>query len=241
MADSIEEEAYGVDPWADKHRRDLIAAAYRTLGSPSDVDDVLQDAWLRWHGSDRSMVRNPRAFLTVTVTRLALDLRRSQARREIHLEPMVFQNFESSAEGPAAVIERDAAVASALLVVLQTMSPLERTAFVLRDVFDLPYHEVAKQLHRSELAVRQLVHRARKRARAGEVRYPAPPSVHATVVRAFNSACQSPVISQLINALSEKPDFEECSAESRFDGSSPSRSGAASASSWRSLTEREAS
>src|SRR5829696_2342389 len=242
MGDSTEEKAQEIDLWAGKHRRDLVAAAYRALGSLSEADDVIQDAWLRWHSSDRSMVRNSRAFLTITVTRLALDLRRSQSRHEICLEPMLLQNLGSSAEGPAALVERNAAVASALLVVLQTMSPPERAAFMLHEVFALPYHEVARQLRRSEVAVRQLVHRARKRARAGEVRYPAPPPVHAKVVRAFNSASQSGGITQLINILSEMPNMEECAeAKSRFDRPSPSPSGAASVSSWYPLAEREAS
>jgi len=240
MGDSTEEKAQEIDLWAGKHRRDLVAAAYRALGSLREADDVLQDAWLRWHSSDRSMVRNSRAFLTITVTRLALDLRRSQSRHEISLEPMLLQNLVSSTEGQAAVVERNAAVASALLVVLQTMSPLERAAFMLHEVFALPYHEVARQLRRSEVAVRQLVHRARKRARAGDVRYPAPPPVHAKVVRAFNSASQSGGIIQLINILSEMPNMEECT-KSPFDRPSPSPSGAASVSSWRPLAEREAS
>src|SRR5215217_1886274 len=242
MVNTADEKADGVDVWTDNHRRELIGAAYRSLGSLSEADDVVQDAWLRWHGGDRSMVRNSRAFLTMTVTRLALDLRRSQSRHEIYLEPVVLQNLELSAEDPAAVVERNAAVASALLVVLQTMSPPERAAFMLHEVFALPYHEVARQLRRSEVAVRQLVHRARKRARAGEVRYPAPPPVHAKVVRAFNSASQSGGITQLINILSEMPNMEECAkAKSRFDRPSPSPSGAASVSSWYPLAEREAS
>jgi RNA polymerase sigma-70 factor (ECF subfamily) len=209
MATTTEEKAHGVDVWTDNYRRDLIATAYRSLGSLSEAEDVVQNAWLRWHRGDRDMVRNFRAFLTITVTRLALDLRRSQSRHEIYLEPIVLQNLESSAEDPAAVVDRNAAVTSALLVVLQTMSPPERAAFVLREVFALPYEDVAKQLHRSEVAVRQLVHRAREGARAGEVRYPAPPPVHANVVHAFNSACQGRGIRQLINALSEKPSLEE--------------------------------
>jgi RNA polymerase sigma-70 factor, ECF subfamily len=208
MVDTAEEKADGVDVWTENHRRDLIGAAYRSLGSLSEADDVVQDAWLRWHGGDRSMVRNSRAFLTMTVTRLALDLRRSQSRHEIYLEPVVLQNLDSSAEDPAVVVERNTAVASALLLMLQTMSPPERAAFVLREVFAFPYEEVAKQLHRSEVAVRQLVHRAREGVRAGDVRYPAPPPVHANVVRAFSSACQGRGITQLIDALSEKPSFE---------------------------------
>jgi RNA polymerase sigma-70 factor (ECF subfamily) len=207
MVDTAEEKADGVDVWTDNYRRDLIGAAYRTLGSLSEADDVVQDAWLRWHGGDRSMVRNSRAFLTMTVTRLAIDLRRSQSRHEIYLEPVVLQNLNSSAEDPAVVVERHTAVASALLLMLQTMSPPERAAFVLREVFAFPYEEVAKQLHRSEVAVRQLVHRAREEVRAGNGRYPAPPPVHANVVHAFGSACQGQGITQLINALSEKPQF----------------------------------
>jgi RNA polymerase sigma factor (sigma-70 family) len=241
MANTPKGKAHGIDVWTDNHRRDLIAIAYRSLGSHSEADDVVQDAWLRWHGGDRSIVRNPRAFLTMTVTRLALDLRRSQSRHEIYLEPLVLQNLESSAEDPASVVERNAAVASALLVVLQTMSPPEGAAFVLREIFGLPYQEVAKQLHRSEVAVRQLAHRARKKASAGKVRYPAPPPIHANVVRAFNSACRSGGVTELINALSEKPSLEKPQTQSRFDRPSHYLSGAASASSWRPLTEREAS
>jgi RNA polymerase sigma-70 factor (ECF subfamily) len=171
------------------HRRHLAATAYKALGSSPDVDDVLQDAWLRWETVDHSSVRNQEAFLTTMVVRLALDRRRSRQRREWHVDPTKLQNLASPNPDPSAVVERDEAVAEALQIMLQVMSPSERAAFLLHDIFGFRHAEVATVLHRSQPAVRQSVHRARVRARAREPRFSVSSKAHVELEQAFSQAC----------------------------------------------------
>jgi RNA polymerase sigma-70 factor (ECF subfamily) len=170
------------------HRRHLAVTAYNVLGSDSDVEDVLQEAWLRWHAVDHSFVRNQEAFLTTIVVRLALDRRRSRQRREWHVDPIKLQNAASPDTDPSAVLEQKEAVAEALQIVLQVMSPSERAAFLLHDIFGFHHAEVATVLQRSEAAVRQIVHRARVRARARESRFSVSSKAHAELQNAFSQA-----------------------------------------------------
>jgi RNA polymerase sigma-70 factor, ECF subfamily len=170
------------------HRRHLAATAYKTLGSTRDVDDILQDAWLRWEAVDHSSVRNQEAFLTTIVVRLALDRRRSRQRREWHVDPTKLQNLAASDTDPSAVLEREEAVADALQIVLQVMSPSERAVFLLHDIFGFRHAEVATILQRSESAVRQTVHRARVRARTREPRFSVSPKAHAELHQVFSQA-----------------------------------------------------
>ncbi len=169
------------------HRPYLTRLAYRMLGSLSDAEDVVQDAWLRWHDSARDTIANPRAWLGRVVTRLCLDLMKSaRRRRETYVgawlpEPLI-------EEIGAADSEDGLDVPYALMLALERLSPLERAAFLLHDVFDLPFLEVADTLGRSEAACRQLVSRARRHVREDGARHPVPPDEAKRLATAFFQA-----------------------------------------------------
>ena len=183
-------------------RARLMGVGYRILGSVADAEDVVQEAWIRWDGIDRTRIDNPEAFLTTVVTRLALDrLRRAKARRETYDGPWLPEPIASDAD-PAAAAELADSLSMALLVVLETLSPLERAAFVLREVFQVPYAEVAETLGREEPAVRQLVHRARQRVDDGRARFQADRATHTAIVQAFIAACASADLEALLAVLS---------------------------------------
>jgi len=178
-----------------------MGVAYRLLGSVTDAEDVVQDAWLRWDGAAAEDVRNEEAYLTTVVTRLALDrLRSARARRETYPGPWLPEPVAAGAD-PAAAAELADSLSMALLVVLETLSPLERAAFVLHEVFGEQYPEVAAVLGRSEASVRQLVHRARAHVDAGHTRYRADRSTHVHVVHRFLAACQDADLSALLEVL----------------------------------------
>lgn len=153
------------------HRRYLRSLAYRMLGSRADAEDTVQDAWLRWHASDRSSVEHPRAFLSQTVTRLCLDrIKSAQAQREVYVgawlpEPVV-DDAADFQPGPEAMHELANDLSFAFMLTLERLSPLERAAFLLHDVFDMDYSDIARTLGRSESACRQLASRARSNVHA---------------------------------------------------------------------------
>jgi RNA polymerase sigma-70 factor, ECF subfamily len=174
-----------------EHRSALIGAAYRVVGSLSDAEDVVQETWLRWSAADREEVRDVRAYLIRIATRLALNrLRQQQARREQYVGPWLPEPIAAAPAGedPAAVAEVADSVSMAMLVVLETLSPLERAAFVLREVFDLPFGEIAHTLGRSEAAVRQLTHRAREHVQARRPRQTVDKARHSEVTLQFLEA-----------------------------------------------------
>ena len=184
-----------------EQRRRLMGVSYRILGSIADAEDVVQDAWLRWSATDVATVNNPEAYLTTVVTRLSLDrLRTLKARREVYSGPWLPEPVTAETD-PQAAAELADSLSLALLVVLETLSPLERAAFVLREVFAEPYAEVAETLGRDESAVRQLVSRARKHVDAGGARYRADRYTHNEVVERFLSACQNADLDALLAVL----------------------------------------
>jgi RNA polymerase sigma factor (sigma-70 family) len=147
----------------EQHRTHLKAVAYRMLGSMSDADDALQEAWLRLNRSDTSEVANMGGWLTTVVARVCLDmLRARRARHEDLLEPIVSFDDESDPEQSALLAD---SVGLALFVVLETLTPSERLAFVLHDMFGIPFDEIAPIVDRSPEAARQLASRARRRVR----------------------------------------------------------------------------
>lgn len=156
----------GIDDF-EEHRPVLMGVAYRMLGRVADAEDVVQDAWLRWSRADRAEVREPRAYLVRVTTRLAIDrLRHVQSRRESYVgpwlpEPLV-TDFGPTVPDTAEQAVLADSVSLAVLVVLESLSPLERAVFVLREAFGLTYAEIAGTLERGEAAVRQLAARARK-------------------------------------------------------------------------------
>ena len=171
------------DPAAtfEPYRRRLLGLAYRMLGSMADAEDAVQDTYLRWHGADRDNVTDPRAFLMTTTARICLDMLTSaRARREEYVgqwlpEPVV----DTAALAPDTRSELAEDLSIALLLTLDRLSPLERAAFLLHDVFDFSFRELATALERSEAACRQLAARAREHVRAARPRGATPPPVHA--------------------------------------------------------------
>src|SRR6478735_4308315 len=152
----------------DPYRRRLLGLAYRMLGSMADAEDAVQDAYLRWHAADRTNVSDPRAFLMTTTTRICLDLLTSaRARREEYVGPWLPEPVvDTTALAPDSRAELAEDLSIALLLTLDRLSPLERAAFLLHDVFDFSFSEVANALERSEAACRQLAARARANVRA---------------------------------------------------------------------------
>jgi RNA polymerase sigma-70 factor (ECF subfamily) len=151
------------------HRPLLFSIAYRMLGSASDAEDVLQDAWLRFLGADRSAIRSPKAFATTIVTRLCLDrLKSARATREEYIGPWLPEPvLTSDLVGPDTVVQRAESVTLAFLVLLEKLSPEERAVFLLKDIFEYDHSEVAEMLGTTVENSRQLLHRAKGRL-AGE-------------------------------------------------------------------------
>ena len=183
------------------YRRRLAGLAYRMLGSMADAEDAVQETYLRWHEADRDHVSNPRAFLMTTTTRICLDtLKSARARREEYVGPWLPEPVvDTAALAPDVRTELAEDLSIALLLTLDRLSPLERAAFLLHDVFDFSFKEVAPALERSEAACRQLAARARAHvrdirprgatvppARSGEI-----DPKHAQLLSAFMAATQA--------------------------------------------------
>ncbi len=177
----------------EEHRSVLMGVAYRMLGRVADAEDVVQDAWLRWSGGDRSEVREPRGFLVRITTRLAVDrLRQIKARGETYVgpwlpEPYVTDFGDTVADGAERAVLADS-VSLAVLVVMETLSPLERAVFVLREAFGHPYAEIAAMLDRGEPAVRQLAARARRHVDERRPRYDVDPARRRDLTERFLDA-----------------------------------------------------
>jgi RNA polymerase sigma-70 factor (ECF subfamily) len=191
------------DPAAsfEPHRRRLLGLAYRMLGSMADAEDAVQDAYVRWHAARRDTVSDPRAFLMTTTTRICLDrLTSARARREEYVGPWLPEPVvDTAALAPDSRTELAEDLSIALLLTLDRLSPLERAAFLLHDVFDFSFKEVAGALERSEAACRQLAARARAHVRDVRPRgTTAPPprpgatdASHARLMSAFVAATRS--------------------------------------------------
>jgi RNA polymerase sigma-70 factor (ECF subfamily) len=175
------------------------------LGSRADAEDAVQDAWLRWSAIDRNGVSSPEAYLVTIVTRLCLDrLKSARANREIYVGPWLPEPIpDADALSPHAATELADDLSFALLLALERLSPLERAAFLLHDVFDEPFAEVAATLGRSEAAVRQLAARARRAVRDERAARQASPDAHARLLAAFTSALASRDPTQLKAVLRE--------------------------------------
>jgi RNA polymerase sigma-70 factor (TIGR02957 family) len=172
----------------DEHRDLLVSVAYRVLGSVTDAEDTVQEAWLRWSGVDTSDVRDPRAFLVRVTTRLAIDrLRRAKARREAYVGPWLPEPILTGRDVAEDVALAES-VSMAMLVVLETLSPLERAVFVLREAFGMPYAEIADVLGRKDEAVRQLGRRARDHVQERRSRFDADQSEQRRVTERFLEA-----------------------------------------------------
>jgi len=190
------------DPLA-PHRGRLLGLAYRMLGSRSDAEDVVQDAYLRFAAARD--VHNPEALLVTIVTRLCLDrLKRAKAQREIYIGPWLPEPvFDAESLAADAATELADDLSFALLLALDRLSPLERAAFLLHDVFDLPFAAVARMLDRTEVSCRQLATRARRAVRDARPAPAATPDRHARLLIAFSEAVASGDVSRLAGLLRE--------------------------------------
>ncbi|PLP96259.1 RNA polymerase sigma-70 factor [Cupriavidus pauculus] len=176
----------------DRLRPRLQAIAYRMLGAVAEAEDVVQDAWLRWHATDRAAIDNAEAWLVSVTTRLAIDhLRAAKLQREHYAgiwlpEPLLTESTDT----PEAIYERADDVSVAFLFLLERLTPEARAAFLLREVFDADYAEVAAVIGKSEAACRQLVSRAKAQLRDARPHPPVRKDAHLNLVRRFAQALE---------------------------------------------------
>ncbi|MGW4094254.1 RNA polymerase sigma-70 factor [Nocardia sp. NPDC004750] len=188
------------DPFLE-HRRLLFATAYRMLGTVTDAEDVLQDAWLKWNDTDRSTVRQPKSYLVRTVTNLSLNrLTSAKATRENYVGPWLPEPLLTA---PNIAEETDLAdtVSTAMLVVLETLSPVERAVFLLREVFGYTHAEIAETLDRPEPAIRQIAHRAVQHVQSRRPRFDTDKEQRDHVTARFMAACSGGDLNALMDLL----------------------------------------
>ena len=183
------------------HRNLLFTVAYEMLGSAADAEDVLQETWLRWAGVDLGTVRDQRAYLVRITTRQALSRLRTLGRRkESYIGPWLPEPL-LTAPDVAEDIELADSVSMAMLLVLETLAPAERAVFVLREVFDLAYDEIAEAMDKSLAAVRQIAHRARAHVAARRPHAVVPPAQTRAALEAFQRAIETGDLQRLLDIL----------------------------------------
>ena len=188
------------DPFV-THRSLLFTVAYEMLGSAADAEDVVQETWLRWANVDRAEVRNPRAYLIRIVTRQALNRMRTLARRrEEYVGEWLPEPLPTSPD-VAEDVEFAESVSIAMLTVLETLAPAERAVFVLREVFEVPYSDIAQAVDKTPGAVRQIAHRAREHVAARRPRIQVDRAEHQRVVERFLAALGTGDLQALLDVL----------------------------------------
>jgi RNA polymerase sigma-70 factor (ECF subfamily) len=176
-----------------QHRPRLFGLAYRMLGTPGDAEDVLHDAWLRWHEQDTALLDDPEAWLVTVTTRLALDrLRRAKTERQHHVGPWLPEPLIAEEEEPQTRAERGESLQISFLLMLERLSAEERAAFLLHDIFDYSHAEAAAMLGIAEDACRQRAHRAKQRLREGRPRFTHAPEAQQRLLEKFMQAMQQP-------------------------------------------------
>ena len=184
-----------------EHRNLLFTVAYELLGSAADAEDVLQEAWLRWSGVDLAEIRDRRSYLVRIVSRLALDrIRQLGRRKESYVGPWLPEPLLTSPD-VAEDVELAESVSMAMLLVLETLTPTERAVFVLRDVFDLGYDEIAAAVDKSAAAVRQIAHRARQHVAVRRPRGLATATEAREALEAFRRALETGDLQGLLDRL----------------------------------------
>jgi RNA polymerase sigma-70 factor (TIGR02957 family) len=183
------------------HRNLLFTVAYEMLGSAADAEDVLQETWLRWAAVDLDTVRNPRAYLVQIATRQALNRLRTLGRRkESYVGPWLPEPL-LTAPDVAEDVELADSVSMAMLLVLETLTPTERAVFVLREVFDLDYDDIANAVGKSPAAIRQIAHRARSHVEARRPRGVVSPDETRDALEAFQQAVLTGDLRRLLDLL----------------------------------------
>jgi RNA polymerase sigma-70 factor, ECF subfamily len=173
-------------------RRRLFALAYRMLGSRADAEDLVQEAYVRWHQAERATIDNPEAWLVTTATRLAIDrLRRLKTEREGYVGAWLPEPIVSDMSIPGRDLELASDLSLAMLTILETLAPEERAAFLLHDVFDVDYARVASVLNKTESACRQMIHRARERVRGDRRRFESTDEARLALLKKFKLATET--------------------------------------------------
>ncbi|MEM9652611.1 MAG: RNA polymerase sigma-70 factor [Actinomycetota bacterium] len=214
-AGGSEEAALGDNAAAvefEEHRHHLFGVAYRMLGSVAEAEDAVQETWLRWAAADRAGITSPRGWLTTVISRLSVDrLRSAQHRREAYVGPWLPEPIVRSEVGPAGPAPDPAehaeladSLSIAFLTMLERLDPVERAAFLLREVFGHGYDEVAPMVDRSEVACRQIVHRAKERLGPDRpVRFDPGPQEERRLVDSFLTAAMTGDVDGLREVLAE--------------------------------------
>ena len=185
----------------------LFGIARRVLGSAAEADDVVQDAWMRWHQTDRSKVRDPAAFLATTTTRLALNVGQSaRVRHETDIGPHLFDAVDPAAD-PVRGAEQREALEHALWTVLERLTATERAVYVLREAFDYPHRQIAEVVGLSEANARQLVTRARRRI-SDEPRWTVDTAEHERLLEAMVAAAETGDLARLEQRLVAEIELE---------------------------------
>ena len=185
MNETVESAVGAFEP----NRGRLFGIAYRMLGSRAEAEDVVQDAYVRWHQSDHEAIRNAEAWLVTTATRLAIDrLRALKAERDVYVGPWLPEPIVHDTPPPDRSLELASDLSIAFMVLLETLGPDERAAFLLHDVFDFDYAEIGSILEKSEEACRQIVHRARTRVKSTRKRFDVNEHDKAKLLRTFTEA-----------------------------------------------------
>jgi RNA polymerase sigma-70 factor, ECF subfamily len=193
------------DPVFEENRHVLFRLAYRMLGSQSDADDVMQEAYLRWTKVSRDTVKSPRSYLHSIVTHLCIDQRKTiDERKQTYVGPWLPEPIVEA----AATVERDSveaaeSVSMALLLILESLSPAERAAYLLRRIFDYPYEEISEILGKPEPGCRQLVSRAETRILEKRPRFEADPAKVEQLTESFIQACSTGDLAGLVEILAE--------------------------------------
>jgi RNA polymerase sigma-70 factor, ECF subfamily len=174
-------------------RRRLFGIAYRMIGTTADAEDIVQEAYLRWHQADTQEIRSAEAWLVSVVTRLSIDrLRRASVERENYIGPWLPEPLIASASPtPEEELETASDLSMAFMVLLERLTPIERAAFLLHDVFDCAYPMISNILQKSEAACRQVVHRARVRVRTRQARFKATNAARLSLINQFMAAADA--------------------------------------------------
>lgn len=180
------------------HRSSMLAIAYRMLGSAAEAEDVVQEAWLRWQATAREAVRSEQAFLSTVVTRLCLDrLKSARANREQYVGPWLPEPIRTDSQ-----VDPES-ISLAFLVLLESLSPVERAVYLLHEVFGYSHAEVAEMVGKEEATCRQILHRAREHIHARRPRFAPSKQAHERLVTGFMSACVSGDLDGLQRLLAE--------------------------------------
>ncbi|MRH89825.1 RNA polymerase sigma-70 factor [Nocardia sp. SYP-A9097] len=188
------------DPFVE-HRRLLFGTAYQMLGTVTDAEDILQDAWIKWHATDHDSIEHPKSYLVRAITNLCLNrLTSARATRETYVGPWLPEPLLTTTDA-AQESEMADTVSTAMLVVLETLTPVERAVFVLREVFGYSHAEIGGFLDRPETTVRQISHRARNHVHSRRPRFDADDTARQDITRKFMAACHGGDLNALMELL----------------------------------------